>query len=464
MHASLPLELPRASASSFETPSRDPMKIDPVPATPPAYDVHEPRYWDARDLEHEMRRVFEICHGCRMCVNYCGSFPDMFARVDRDIEAKGAAGAEALIDSDLESVTNLCWQCKLCYIKCPYTADENHPWLVDVPRLLTRHKAQMARRNGVTLQDRVLGEPAQLGAMASGPLAPVANLLNANRLLRKVNEKVLGISSEFPLPTFATQPFDRWLAHHAPLPEAGTRGTVALFATCTGDYNYPRIPANAVRVLEHNGFRVTRPPQTCCGIPNLDGGDIEAATAKARANVGWLTAELDAGHRVAVMGPSCAYTIKKEYPSLLGTEEARRVAAEVKDIMELLDELRKDKSLDATFKESLGKVAYHAPCHLRAQKIGFPGARLLSLVQDTEVEVVEQCSAVDGTWGMKAQYYAMGRKYARRLARGIEGVEADLVVSDCPLAGLRVAKENETSVIHPVEALAKAYGIDVALD
>jgi glycerol-3-phosphate dehydrogenase subunit C len=437
------------------------MKIDPVPSLPPARDFRSDRYWDARDLEQEMRRVFEICHGCRMCVNYCGSFPDMFARVDRDIEHHGATGAEALTAADMKSVTDLCWQCKLCYIKCPYTADESHAWLVDVPRLLTRHKAQEARRNGVSLQDQVLGEPQALGALASGPLAPLGNLVNANRLVRKVNEKLLGISAEFPLPAFSSQPFEKWLAAHEPVPGAGKRGTVALFATCTGDYNYPTIPANATLVLEHNGYRVTRPAQTCCGLPNLDGGDIEAATAKAKANVRSLHAALRAGQTIAIAGPSCAYMIKKEYPELLGTDEAWLVAESALDVMQLLDDLRKDKSLNLDFHEGLGKVAYHAPCHLRAQKIGFPGARLLSLLPDTEVEVVEQCSAVDGTWGMKAQYYSMGRKYARKLVRDIAATQADVVVSDCPLSALRISRENEVPVIHPIEALARAYDIAI---
>jgi glycerol-3-phosphate dehydrogenase subunit C len=397
-----------------------------------------------------------------MCVNYCGSFPDMFARVDRDIEQNGATGAEELNAADMASVTDLCWQCKLCYIKCPYTADEDHPWLVDIPRLLTREKAQRSRRNGVPLQDKVLGEPQLLGQLGSGPLAPLANFVNANRLVRKVNERVLGISSAFPLPPFASRSFEKWFAHHDPLPNAGTQGEVALFATCTGDYNFPGIPANAVRVLEQNGFRVSRPAQTCCGIPNLDGGDVEAATLKARANVASLYAEVKAGREIVVAGPTCSYTIKKEYPDLLGSEEARVVAEHTFDLMEYLDELRKTKKLDRSFRSGLGKVAYHAPCHLRAQKIGIPGARILGLLPDTEVEIVEQCSAVDGTWGMKAQYYEMGRKYAQKLVRGMDGVEANVAVSDCSLAALRIAKEMGTRVLHPIELLAGAYGIAIA--
>src|SRR5262249_24346490 len=156
-----------------------------------------------------------------------------------------------------------------------------HKWMVDFPRLAMREKAQRARRRGVTLQDKALGEPGRLGQLMSGPLAPLTNFVNEHRLLRKVIEKVLGISSEFPLPTFAPTSFESWLKKHKPLDSAGTTGKAVIFATCTGDYNFPRIAAATVQVLERNGFSVERPPQECCGMPNLDGGDIEAARQKA---------------------------------------------------------------------------------------------------------------------------------------------------------------------------------------
>ncbi len=436
-------------------------KIDPRPKVPPVTSVADPRYWDAVDLQDELRRQFEVCHGCRMCVNYCGSFPDLFARVDRDIE-RGAEGAERLDAADFRSITELCWQCKLCYIDCPYTPDQKHEWALDIPRVLGREKAQRAQREGITLQDKALGEPGQLGALGSGPLSPLTNFVSRHRLVRKVNEKVLGISEEFPIPPFASQPFEKWLAAHKPLEGAGSAGTVAIFATCLGDYNFPIIARDAVRVLEKNGYRVERPPQVCCGIPNLDGGDVEAAREKARTNVRSLMSAVEAGHKIVVPGPSCSYTIRKEYPELLGTKEAKLVAESTLDLMEFLDRLRKGKTLNKDFKSGLGKVAYHAACHLRAQKIGTPGARILGLLPETEVDVVEKCSAVDGTWGMKAQHYEMGRKYAQKLVRGIEGVEAKTVVTDCPLSGQRIRHENKVDVVHPVTALARAYGLEDA--
>jgi glycerol-3-phosphate dehydrogenase subunit C len=438
-------------------------RINPKPARPPANDPNDARFWDERDLEGELRRVFEVCHSCRMCVNFCGSFPDLFARVDRDIEGKDAHGAELLGEADFTSVTDLCWQCKMCYIECPYTPDQGHEWMIDFPRLMMREKAVRAKRKGITIQDRALGEPGKLGGIMAGVMAPMSNLVQTSRLLRKVNEKVVGISSEFPTPTFARTTFATWLDKHTPLPSAGKNGKVAIFATCLGDYNFPRLAAASVKILEKNGYAVERPAQECCGMPNLDGGDIDAARAKARANVASLLPYAEAGHAIVACGPTCSYTMKKEWPELLGTAAAAKVAKATVEIMEFMEKLRREKILNREFTAGFGKVAYHAACHLRAQKIGTPGARILGLLPETEVEIIEKCSAVDGTWGMKAQYYEMGRKYAQKLRRGIEDAEAKLVVTDCPLSALRIQKENGVSPLHPAEALAKGYGLEVDL-
>jgi glycerol-3-phosphate dehydrogenase subunit C len=399
-----------------------------------------------------------------MCVNYCGSFPALFDAVDRDIESGRAEGAEKTTPEDFAKVTDLCWQCKLCYIKCPYTADENAAELLDFPRLMAREKAQRAKQKGVALVDKVLGEPALIGKLGGGAMAPLTNFVNRNRLLRKVAEAVTGVSAEFPLPPLEAQTFASWLARHQPLPSAGDAGEVVIFSTCYGDYNQTRVPAAAVRVLEHQGFRVIRPKgQTCCGMPNLDGGDVEAMRAKVKANVETLYPDVKRGLTIVVPSPTCSYTMKKEWPVYDDRPETHAVAAATQDLMQFLDGLRKGGKLKKDFKKSLGVVTYHAACHLRAQKIAFPGMRVLSAVPETDVRLVEQCSAVDGTWGMKAAYYEMGRKYAQKLVRGIdaEKEESQMVVTDCSLSGLRIAKENNVAPLHPIEALMQAYGLSL---
>src|SRR5690606_7112296 len=94
-------------------------KVPPrAPARPPVWDPHDERYWDPRDLEQELRRTFQICHECRMCVTYCGSLPLLFDDIDAEIGADRAEGAETVGAETFANVSDHCWQCKLCYIKC----------------------------------------------------------------------------------------------------------------------------------------------------------------------------------------------------------------------------------------------------------------------------------------------------------------------------------------------------------
>ena len=436
------------------------MSIKVTPSQPPCFDPDDPRFWDADDLEAEMRRGFEICHGCRMCVTYCPSFPALFDRIDERHEKLGQPHDASTLDADdMRRVVDLCWQCKVCYVKCPYTPDDGHAWVLDFPRILWREKAVRARREGIGLQERLLGEPEILGRLGSGVAAGMANFVSAQRIVRRVGEKVAGISAEFPLPPFASETFPRWFSRRPTLSTSETKGEVVLFSTCLVDYQRAGIGRATVAVFEHAGLQVLRPEQRCCGMPNLDTGDLDSLRAKAEFNVASLVEHVRAGRSVVVPGPSCSMTLKKEYPTLLGTDDARLVAAHTFDLMEYLWKLWRDERLPRTFVNALGRVAYHAPCHLRAQKIAYPAPLLLGKITDTEVTAIEQCSAVDGTWGMKAEYYELGVKYSKRLIRGVEGVDPVHVASDCPLASQRIVKETGRRVRHPVELLAFAYGL-----
>lgn len=429
------------------------------PEKPPVFDPNDELYWDPRDLEKELERVFTVCHGCRMCLGFCPSFPELFDRVDRYVDRRQGE-VEAFVADDYEAVNDVCYQCKMCYFRCPYTPDDDHPFMIDFPKLMLRHKAQRAERNGVSFQDTVLGEPQVLGLFGSGFAAPMANLVTKNSLMRKVQSGVMGMSEHFNLPPFAPKTIYKWWKEHQALPAAGERGEVALFATCTVNYNLPAAGAAGIQVLEHNGFAVHFPKtQTCCGMPNMDGGNVRGAQDKARRNVAALYPHAKLGRPIVVPGPTCSLTLRQEYPELLGTEEAEVVANATIDLMEFLLKLQKEKTLEQDYEVPLGTVAYHAPCHTRMQKFGFPAQRILKKVPDTEVHIIQECSAVDGTWGMKTQYYDLGRQYAQKLVGEIRDIDFDYVATDCPLSGLRLAQELGVEPRHPIELLNDAYGL-----
>jgi Fe-S oxidoreductase len=125
------------------------------------------------------------------------------------------------------------------------------------------------------------------------------------------------------------------------------------------------------------------------------------ANALIRDNVASLAAVVREGREIVVPGPTCSYMLKQEYPWLDGSDDAKLVAANTRDLFEYLAKLHAAGELDTTFSRPVGAVTYHVPCHLRAQNIGHKSADVLRAIPGASVGVVEKCSAVDGTWGFK---------------------------------------------------------------
>ncbi len=172
-------------------------RIEAKPTEWLTYNPNDAKYWNRGGLEQEIDRIFDICHGCRLCFNLCPSFPELFRVVDAnngEVRALSAAEKDRVID--------LCYGCKLCEIKCPYTPADGHEFQLDFPRLVLRAKAVRAREHGVGLRERVLGNPDLLGKV--GSVTPgMANWMCARSFHRRMMETMLGIHRDKILPDFA---------------------------------------------------------------------------------------------------------------------------------------------------------------------------------------------------------------------------------------------------------------------
>jgi len=293
------------------------------------YRPGEAAYWDAARLAEDMRQAFDICNGCRLCYNLCPAFPALFTFVEGHDDQAGL-----LTTSELDQVADLCFQCKICFLKCPYTPP--HRFDLDFPRLMLRSKAVRARQQGLPAADRFLGDPDRTGRLATR-LAPLANWATRQPMLRRVMERRVGIDRRRRLPRYARVRFSRWAARRTV-----ADGDVVLFSTCTVEYNEPGLGQAAVAVLEHNGFRVAVPAgQQCCGMPALDGGDVDGAVRRARANLALLAPYAAQGKPILALQPTCAYVLKEEYPLLVGGEVAKSVAAATVDVTDFLAGLAK---------------------------------------------------------------------------------------------------------------------------
>jgi len=104
------------------------------------------------------------------------------------------------------------------------------------------------------------------------------------------------------------------------------------------------------------------------------------------------------------------------------------------------------------------KVTYHAPCHLRAQNVGLKSRDLIKLT-GTKPAVVAECSGIDGMWGLRETNVEMSRKVAKKMVTAIERAGNEVVVGDCSLANGAIVEETGKRPMHPVQFMARAYGI-----
>jgi glycerol-3-phosphate dehydrogenase subunit C len=419
-------------------------------------DIRKAEFWELGAVDCELRRVYDICGGCRRCLPLCPSFRVLFERMDVDAVD---GDVDKLPASDVKEVVDLCYQCKLCFNHCPYTPP--HRWEIDFPRLMLRARAATARKNGVSLQDKLLGNADLVGRLGSLG-APLSNWMNELSVHRAFMQAVAGIHKDRNLPKFQRRTFSAWFKRRVPAERGGSAPgrKVALFPTCSVEYYEPATGKAAVRVLERNRVHVSVPPARCCGMPYLDGGAVDEAKALIRDNVKDLAAAVREGREIVVPGPTCSYMLKQEYPWLDGSEDAKLVAAHTQDLFEYLAKLHVAGELDTRFSRPVGAVIYHVPCHLRAQNIGHKSADVLRAIPGASVTVVEKCSAVDGTWGFKKEYYELSLKLAKPLFDAITTSSAPTAATDCPLAALQIEQGTGRKPKHPIEVLAAAYGIE----
>jgi glycerol-3-phosphate dehydrogenase subunit C len=171
------------------------------------------------------------------------------------------------------------------------------------------------------------------------------------------------------------------------------------------------------------------------------------------------------GYAILAAVPSCTLMFKQELP-LMYPEDADTIA--VRDAMfdpfEYFVMRKKDGLLKTDFKQSLGKVSYHIPCHSRVQNMGQKTREILEALPGTEVKTVERCAGHDGTWGVKEEYFDNSMKIGRPVFRQMAEPEPDYVSSDCPIAArhIRQGMGEEAAAAkkaHPLALLRKAYGI-----
>ena len=438
--------------------------ISYLPTDGLCYDPNEPKFWDKAALDKEITRVFEICHGCRMCFKFCDSFPKLFDLLDKTHDGD----VRKLSAADVEGVMDACFQCKLCDVQCPYTPRDNHQFQLDFPKLVHRYDAIKAKTEGLTLRDRVLGDPDLTGKLARASFG-LANTMNRVSAHRWMMEGVLGIHRDKLLPDFASETFEAWAAANGKItqaPKPGEAPEAVLFQTCYVQNNEPQIGQDTLEVLEKSQVKTACVKGLqCCGMPKWEHGDLEGLRAQAKANLDLLTPWVEAGAKVIAINPTCSMMLRREYPTLVAPEDkarAEKLAAAVRDPSEHLWSIRAEPRFNTDFKSTppQGAVAYHAPCHLRAQAIGFRGKQLIAKIPGVKVDAVAECCGHDGTYAMTVEGFEASQRIGKRAFDGMAAPGAKIWATDCPLAAVQFQQHAGVKPMHPMSVLARAYRED----
>ncbi len=434
---------------------------------------------------HSVGTSLNACIKCNICTSYCpvsevtDSFPGpKYAAPQserfRDFghphyeDAAGPISRPLAVGQMPDASVDYCSGCRVCNEVCPTG--------VRIAEINARARARIVAAHGLSLRNRLLGRNEQLGRV--GSIAPaLANLILHNPVSRKLAAALFGVAEKAPLPRWHHETLNCWLARTRAQRLRSER-KVVYFHGCATQYYEPYVGMAAILVLEHLGYEVVVPPQNCCGLPMLSNGEFGAAEDHHRRNVDRLAEYVDAGYPVIGTSTSCTLTLKEEAPELLDLERdpgTRALKLATWDIFEWLRDRQDQGQLPSDLRplnqtDQPFILPYHAPCQLRAHRIGKPALDLLAQIPGLDLrESHARCCGIAGTYGYKNEKYQIAMDVGKELFDYVEAQadKADPLSNEsvsftaCDSETCRWQLEHGTGLPsrHPIELLAAAYGL-----
>ena len=428
-------------------------------------DFNHPDFLDEKKLDDEMRRVFDICHGCRRCFNLCDSFPKLFDMID---ESKNE-DVESLSSAQFSPVVDSCTLCDMCFMtKCPYVPP--HEFDLDFPHLMLRYRTLQKKNNKlklVPLQLAQIDRNAKVGVLFSKFINWISSI--KNKFFRKILEMVTGIDKRVTLPVYNSETFSSYFRKNKDsesIKQGSKNRKVVIYSTCFVNFNKKDTGIAALKVLRKNGVEVQESYDGCCGMPFLEQAELEKVVEQAKKVSKSLLKWVDKGYQVVTLTASCGLMLKFEWPLLLpDNEDVKKLAKHVSDIDEYIVDISNKEGLANGLQEIDGGVTIHHACHARAQNMGIKARDMLKLIPNIKIDVVEKCAGHGGTFGVMKETHNLAVKVGKSASRQIKNKNNKYMASDCPLAGKHLkqleldTKISNDEALHPIELMAKAYRI-----
>ena len=421
----------------------------------------DPDFLNPEKIDQEMRRVFDICHGCRRCFNLCDSFPKLFDYIDESEEGE----VSSLSSDKFKPVVDACTLCDMCFMtKCPYVPP--HEFDLDFPHLMLRYR-MLQKKNGeisnTTKQLAKIDRNAKIGVFFSGIVNWVSNVKNT--LFRKILELFTGIDRRVVLPKYNSETFSNYFKKFKKnIVGKDTNRKVVIYSTCFVNFNKKNTGEAALKVLHHNNVDVEHSYAGCCGMPYLEQADPEQVVKQANLVSKELLKYVDQGYKVITLTASCGLMLKFEWPLLLPDDEGiKKLSKNTFDIDEYIVDIANNEGLVEGLHEIDGGVTVHHACHARAQNMGNKARDMLKLIPNVKIDVVERCAGHGGTFGVMKETHDMAIKVGKTTASTVKRKNNKYMASDCPLAGKHIKQlAKDTNIVsdealHPIELLAKSY-------
>ena len=368
---------------STQAPTRHPLNFE------------HPDFLDPKKLDDEMRRVFDICHGCRRCFNLCDSFPKLFDMID---ESKNE-DVESLSSEQFAPVVDACTLCDMCFMtKCPYVPP--HDFDLDFPHLMLRYRTAQKKQNKLPLVPRQLAEIDRNGKIG----VMFAKLINwassiKNKITRKILEIIAGIDIRVQLPKYNSETFSNFFKKNNRkiiFEKINKERKVVIYSTCFVNFNKKNTGIAALKVLKKNGVEVQEAYPGCCGMPFLEQADLPKVVQQAKKVSKDLLEWVDKGYKIITLTASCGLMLKFEWPLLLPNDEnIKKLSINVMDIDEYVVDIANKEGLVEGLQEIDGGVTVHHACHARAQNMGNKARDMLKLIPNVKICLLYTSDAAD---------------------------------------------------------------------
>ncbi len=365
----------------------------------------------------------------------------------------GELGPDGLFNHQLKEALDLCLACKACKVECPS--------LVDMTKLKAEYLAHYYQQKGTPLAATVFGNIDKLNRVARIIPGVSNRILNA-RIVRKLMENYLGIDRRRSLPPVATTSFGCWFRKR-PRKINGKGKLVVLWDDTFTVTHEPHIAQAAVEVLEAVGYEVLLiPNKKCCGRPRYSKGLLSQVKKDARTNLELLQPYLEKQIPVIVLEPSCLTMFREEYPDLVPSSAARKLARLAFGIEEFLVQLHEEHHVPFPWPKEKRNltIGVHVHCHqhslgLRQKQIQMlsliPGARVFELSDAT-------CCGMAGAFGYEKNHFEISMKIGEeKLFPAIRQTSTDThIVAAGTSCRHQIKDGTRRQALHPIIVFAKA--------